>query len=415
MKKIVFNLLCISVSFFLNAQEWDNVNSGTNLRLNSISFGSSSVGYIGANDSTLLKSIDAGDSWFVQNTNGIDFTDLPHITQVDFLTDSIGFLTVGTADYAGQIYKTLDGGVNWTLENTLMCSPVRIFNFDEDNAYAIGSGCFSGKNIQKKENGTWAGVTHLSWQNDYLRAIDFYNEDYGIVAGDSGTFYRTFNAGQNWDTVENYIDSAILDLKFQNDSTVFTVIEGQQNSLFYSVDSGATWQEHSNSLTFFYPRFEALTVSESNEVIAVGSTGLNLNGGTNPVGFILWGTDDDSFWLYESVDQPLHAVTSLNDSTAFAVGDSGLIVVRNLVPDLNVIEENPITVEIYPNPVQDVLHIVSDHEHIFRLRIYDMLGKLVQVSNMESGEINISHLTPGIYNLSLETDEGDIRLKILKL
>jgi len=409
MKTYILSILLFSVSIAFS-QEWESVNSGTNEQLNSISFATSSIGFIGGNDSLLLKTTDGGDTWLQHTTNGVNFTlGQKDIIQVDFLDDTTGFLTVGSAITSGGLYKTIDGGMNWEQEQTWMCFPIRTYNFDADNSIAIGSGCFTGKDIDKKVNGEWgANATYLSWANDYLYAIDFYNTNYGMVAGDSGTVHRTFDGGVNWDTVATHTHHTIRDLKFVNDSTIYGVVDSLSNSFMISTDSGATWVGHNSSLTFFYPQFKALELSNFGEVIAVGKTDLGDSG------FVLWGNEDAVFWNHEMVDYPLHDVGMASDSIAFAVGDSGMII-RNTQMFLG-IEENGfnLNITLYPNPVNDVLTIKSDVNTIKEIHIYDVQGRRVQSELMNFDSIDINSLKAGVYYLRVVMKNEQANLKFIK-
>ena len=82
-----------------------------------MSFGTNLVGYIGGDDSTLLKSTDGGYSWTPQSTSGMQFTQgLQDIIQVDFIDALNGTAIVGRAPYSGLVYKTVDGGDIWVAE-----------------------------------------------------------------------------------------------------------------------------------------------------------------------------------------------------------------------------------------------------------------------------------------------------------
>lgn len=67
---------------------------------------------------------------------------------------------------------------------------------------------------------------------------------------------------------------------------------------------------------------------------------------------------------------------------------------------------------IYPNPVEDVLHIEGIESA--ELSIHDAAGKPV-MKVLTTNEINFSRLPPGIYVLRLSNDQQTITRKILKL
>jgi photosystem II stability/assembly factor-like uncharacterized protein len=130
-------MLLLTVSFNVNADTWNQISSGTQKKLNTIDFPSSSVGYIGGNDSLLLKTTDGGVTWQKLNFSGITF--LPggeHIINMQFVNDTVGFITVGP--YSGS-YKTVNGGLTWTalpLPGN-MCYNQGLFFSDENNGFKV--------------------------------------------------------------------------------------------------------------------------------------------------------------------------------------------------------------------------------------------------------------------------------------
>lgn len=402
MKKLSLLFTLIAFSSIVIAQNWSQVNSGTSLKLNSISFGSKMVGYIGANDSTLLKTIDGGLTWNVQPTNGVFFsTNLPNITQVDFVTPDVGYLMIGTQNYSGGMYKTIDGGMNWTAEMVSMCSPLFCYNFDEDNSYVVGSSCFGGKTIDKKVNGSWQSNTaYLTWSIEYLRSITFYDTDFGITAGDSGLVHRTFDGGTTWDTVSTITNEIIWDLQFINDSTIFAVADSMQNTLMISTDSGSTWQSHNNSLTFFYPALFALAGDDDGLLLAVGQTY------PPNEGMIIWGNEIQNFWRYETAPNKLNDVTLSDDAIAFAVGDTGLIMTNNGM--LNGIDNigREAKVHVYPNPTKDFFSVTHSSANILSVRVVDIQGKQVLNVNTQFNQVEVSQLASGFYFVEIQTSKG---------
>ena len=399
MKKLKLLFATLFITIGVSAQVWNPVVSGTNLKLNSVSFGTSLVGYIGANDSTLLKTVDGGITWNVHPTNGLHFsTSLPNIIQVDFVSADIGFLVLGTTQYSGGMYKTIDGGDNWTPEVMNMCSPIFSFNFDADNSYVVGSACFGAKTIGKRVNGVWeSSITYLAFNDEYLRTITFYDTLYGITAGDSGSVHRTFDGGLNWDEVPTLTREIIWDLYFMNDSTIFAVADSAQNSLMISTDSGATWQPHMMSLTFYYPTLYALTGSINDVIVAVGKTSQANEG------MVLWGKEDGNVWDYQTADYPLNDVTMANDSIAFSVGDSGLILTNNSI--LNSVQSIGVSsdVRMFPNPTNDYFSVTISQDQITQVRILDIQGRMVKTRHNNFEHISVDALTPGLYFVEVQT------------
>jgi photosystem II stability/assembly factor-like uncharacterized protein len=384
------------------SQVWHPVPSGTNLKLNSVSFGSELVGYIGANDSTLLKTTDGGTTWNVHPTNGIYFwSNLPDITQVDFISADTGFAMIGFQNYNGAMYKTVDGGDNWTAESTSMCSPVFCFNFDADNSYVVGSSCFGGKTIDSKVNGVWqSNTTYLSWGNEYLHTITFYDTLYGITSGDSGMVHRTFDGGNTWDTIPTLSSEVIWDLLFVDDSTIYAAIDSSRNSLIFSTDSGATWNEYINALPFFDPQWKALAGIQNDGLVAVGDASLPHTGA------ILWGNRNAASWSFETAPQILNDVTAITDTLAITVGDSGLIM-RN-IGILNGVNEvpNDLRVNVFPNPAREHFSVQIEVGQLRTVTVYDVLGRAVVEAEANFENISLASVRPGWYHVVVETSEG---------
>jgi uncharacterized repeat protein (TIGR02543 family) len=71
-------------------------------------------------------------------------------------------------------------------------------------------------------------------------------------------------------------------------------------------------------------------------------------------------------------------------------------------------------IEIYPNPVKDVLRIENSELRIKRVEIIDLFGKVIYQFNNLRNQINVSALSQGIYFVKLETDKGIVTKKFVK-
>ncbi|ESU24171.1 hypothetical protein FEDK69T_06070 [Flavobacterium enshiense DK69] len=77
-------------------------------------------------------------------------------------------------------------------------------------------------------------------------------------------------------------------------------------------------------------------------------------------------------------------------------------------------EENSIPdFVVYPNPITDVVHIIHRLNHL-DYRLFGIDGKLIQNGPIEGGQINLAHLSSGLYLLQLEGDGKSETKKILK-
>ena len=83
------------------------------------------------------------------------------------------------------------------------------------------------------------------------------------------------------------------------------------------------------------------------------------------------------------------------------------------------INENPInnmTINMYPNPVKDILYVSFANKEDFTYSIYDTNGKLLETGdsvNQEAG-INVSSLNKGMYILKIKIDNDVFTTKFVK-
>ena len=88
-----------------------------------------------------------------------------------------------------------------------------------------------------------------------------------------------------------------------------------------------------------------------------------------------------------------------------------------LISDETSITEENISFDIYPNPVNDRLNIVTEAE-VEEVVVYDIYGRhQVTKSPSHQGDLTIdaSELNSGIYFVEIKTNEGNIVKRIVKL
>lgn len=83
-------------------------------------------------------------------------------------------------------------------------------------------------------------------------------------------------------------------------------------------------------------------------------------------------------------------------------------------PGTDIDKLNAYTISLYPNPVQNILHLKAE-EAVTAIRIYSMDGTVVtQAAGENISEINLTHLAAGIYMVRVETGERASVIKIVK-
>jgi photosystem II stability/assembly factor-like uncharacterized protein len=400
-------LACITTLSF--SQTWNQIESGTNKKLNCIDFVGNQVGYIGGDDSLLLKTIDGGVTWNPITFTGVDF--MPngaHILNLDFVTPEIGFMTVGP--YTGS-YKTVDGGTSWVNLDPWgsLCYNQGLYFFDENNGFVGGAGCFQSELFNRIQNGssTIIDATEGGFSaNHYVVDIDFYTVSFGLAASTGGVILRTVDAGLTWTKIpSNLSDGTIITaVEILDENICYATYSSGSTSmgLLLSTDGGLTWNTDPNTATFFFPEFYGLHETNNGSLFAGGFSVSSDEG-------IIFNTTDLENWNYETVSFGINSMSSIHDSIVFAVGDSGYIVVNQInfeQADIPLIQDETFEAFVFPNPSQGNIEL---SETAVSLQVFDQTGRIVYMKSNPGKKIDLSELDGGSYRIVWENDKNEVK------
>ena len=402
----------LSIFFFLSGitavsgQTWTQIPVPTSKQLNAIDFPSATVGYIGGNDSLLLKTTDGGQTWQRLSYSGVTFyPGNEHIINLQFVSETTGYMAIGP--YTGT-YKTTNGGTSWqpVTASPGFCHNEGLFFFDENNGFIAGSGCFQGELIDRQSNGAWSAATltfSTSDAENRISDIDFHASGFGIATSLGGRFLRTSDNGQTWDSVISPLgtNGRLTSVAIVNDTLCFAGYETDAVGfgLLISTDAGLTWNEDMSSATFFYPDFYDVHVTGSGAVYTGGKPA------QDNTGILFSMQSPDGWWNNQTVVETIYSISSYNDSIVFAVGNNGYVITNANPAELSVKElDLQAELTVWPNPVEETVHFDSpvlqmDGETTFR--IYDAAGKMVQEGEAFHQEINVQSLRKGAYFLEI--------------
>lgn len=415
MKKLfTFLSLVGSLSALSQSTTWYEIPSGTDKQLNVVEFATPMVGYIGGNDSTLLKTTDGGGTWSPVQLSGVNF--FPggeHIVNLKFVSANVGYMTVGP--YGGT-YKTSDGGNNWTALTFSgnMCFNQGLYFFSEDNGVIGGSGCFQGEHLEVMDAGNLSPstVNTPSWDaQDIVLDIDFLDSNFGMAVSQN-RFLKTTDGGLVWDTIPHgQSDILLTSVEIINDSTIYAgfIDEASAFGILMSTDSGSTWSMDLNSATFYYPDYTDIDQSADGHLFV--SAGSDFSNG------VIFELVNQNWWFHP-VDQNMRSIATYNDSTVFAVGDSGYVV-TNIDPVL--LSQNEITFEqeelrVFPNPCSEVLTIVIPdgvQQSNSQLIIRSLDGKEIRTLQ-NSKNVDVNDLSDGVYFIELHYQDFRYISKFIK-
>lgn len=133
----------------------------------------------------------------------------------DFLKVSFIDSTTGWAcGREGIIYRTTNGGVSWTAQNSTLTTDINaIFMTDARHGYALSwiyyqnDTTFHGSKILKTVNSgdTWV-ATEFPITGKYFHAITFFDSLNGWIGGEEGAIFKTSDGGTTW--IQANVDSS---------------------------------------------------------------------------------------------------------------------------------------------------------------------------------------------------------------
>lgn len=275
-----------------NGATW-NSNKVAFSRTNWLTFENNLTGYIIGYDGLLLKTKDGGATWntnsfrpkssltkiqaisdqvvFIGGSNGfigkttnggktwskVSFPNTNYIESLHFYNGTTGWV----ADYS-KIYKTTDGGTNWSTYNSNF--PINQLQFiNATNGWAVG---YFGNLISTTDGGnTWQSYSTNS--SESFNDLCFISTSTGWIAGTNGKILKTTDGGQSWQNVISPTTNSIYAIKFIDASNGWIC---GTNFLYKTTDGGSTWQLKNPAINFTFYSINILTI---NQLVVSGYSG----------------------------------------------------------------------------------------------------------------------------------------------
>lgn len=206
----------------------------------------------------------------------------------------------------------------------------------------------------------------------------------------------------NW-----YVDYIIVNgVTYESPIPGFPLIN--TNLDFYTDNCAAVLDPDSDSF------FAEISYDPVLDEVTMTEMGITLPGCYNYCDFapfywdFLYGDGIESHFTYE--------ITSNTDGTKGLqiTHDSGDIGVYNNFPPLGINDHQKLIATIYPNPVSDIVHIITDEENVEKYQIYDLTGKTVGTSSLIGTSIDVSYVRQGVYFLEISSKNATGIYKIVK-
>ncbi len=443
MKKILL-LILLTTSFIINAQFWSPKATGftsPSRSLNSISIVDANVIWANAFDNSnpanqdftikqFTRSTDGGNTWTTGTINlGPNSADMgsSSITAVSASTAWIS-VTPGVTN-TGGIWKTIDGGTNWTKQPTALFNaadsyPNFVHFWNATDGIAQGDPENGEFEIYTTTNGgaNWTRVpaSNIPDPNPDVNGEFGYYNLYTVSGNtiwfgtDRGRIFRSSDKGLTW-TV-NLIPTPSIDFGLDrftfSDTSKGLLMTYDPVRLYRTNDGGATWN--------LVPRIGSLF--NTNIAYIPGTSKVISCASANPLGSS-YSLDDGLNWITIDSGVFYGELAFLNDSFGFSAGMNTSSTVGGIYKFTGIPLKNPDfdlknQISAYPNPTDGILHLNSENALIKEASVFDLLGKQVYKSNfsaLNNVSLDLKSLQAGAYLLKVTSDSGTTEtMKIMK-
>lgn len=418
---LFFLLFSLSLTAQSTWQPAPNIISNSNgQRFDDVFFLNENLGWA-ANGyyAAVYKTTDGGLNW----TEQLNENNIPggyYFRNIEFLNEDIGF--IGTLN--GTFFKTIDGGSNWTEVTNITPNPNAICGLDAvgtSTIYGCGAYFNPAHIIKSTDSGdTWTFIDMSSY-SDGLVEVLFLDELTGFASGrasDGGIILKTIDGGLTWTEIYNTNLSGEYVWKLQtlvgNSNVMFGAVSstgGNNGKLIKSIDGGVSW----NSFESVETEIQAVGfITENHGWMGGHTTGFQetLDGGQT--------------WTDLNIGNNLNRIFIINSARAYA---SGTTVYKYTDETLNVqdfsqVDHQHLDIKILENPVESNLQFTINFESDdnILIELYDISGKfLKQLSRdvitqktLKNYNFNVSNLASGTYFIDFHNNSGRSALKFIK-
>lgn len=361
--------------------------------------------------SAVYKTTDGGLNW-----TGSTYNDGEYLRNIEFLNEEIGFLGA----LSTKFYKTNDGGETWNIINIPNVQAIcGLDAVGESTIYGCGAYFEPAYVIKSTDSGENWEFINMSQYASALVEVLFVDEQTGFVSGGNnqgGNILKTTDGGKTWTEIYNSGIPGELVWKmqrlFSNTDVMFGAVESFDplpGKLIKSIDGGQNWVSRDVPDPF---------------IQGVGFITENHGwmGGHNS-GF-LETFDAGETWNNTGFGGSLNRFQIFDGNLAFCSGNSIYKYTDKLsATDIPLAEPKNLNIIIQQNPVIDKLNLSIDftrNDHML-ITLFDETGKRIKQLSRETisskGKRNYSFDFPyksGVYYLLFHNDVGYQSKKIIK-
>jgi len=303
------SIICGS-SIELNASsKWATINDSITTPLFSVYFVNTDTGYaVGG-----VGGMTVGGTIFKTTNGGLNWT--PQVSGTYNTLNSVFFVNADTGYVVGDlgtILKTTNGGTSWVIQpiGSLINPLNSVYFVNADTGYVVG-----GENgiILKTTDGGTNWIQQFNPSNNPLRNVVFFNSNIGVAVGFMGTILKTNNGGNNWYWQNSYTTNTLYSVKIINQDTYYTV--GTGGCILKTINGGSNWNQQSNN-------------NNSSDFYSVNFINENIGYISGVYGKILKTLDGGTNWILEenaTASDFLNSMFFTKNNTGYITSLSGKI------------------------------------------------------------------------------------------
>jgi photosystem II stability/assembly factor-like uncharacterized protein len=223
---------------------WENQDSPIDISFVGVHFISPEMGWIMAEDATILYTSNGGKTWHIQNEGSKPMMTIydadMNPTNVDYELKSaqFPFSSEGWAVGKGAaILHNIDGGPVWTAQDSKHSTTFNdICIVEKHYGWAVG---LLGVIMYTNDGGTtWLPQSSNTGYD--LESVCFVNSNEGWVVGRNGIILHTNNSGLDWSSQDSGVSENLYAVHFVNRTEGWIV--GQNGLVLHTKDRGITWE-----------------------------------------------------------------------------------------------------------------------------------------------------------------------------
>jgi photosystem II stability/assembly factor-like uncharacterized protein len=318
-----------------------------------------------------------------------------------------------------------------------------IDHYDETIIYSESQ--YGGMKKSYNNGNNWNNIKPVSYEGAWNTPYEMHSVNSNLIVAGYDEIYRSLDGGGSWDSISYNVanNAAVINIALAPSDENY-IYAASYSKIKVTKDAGATWNYIKPGLPNYNITDIAVSTTDADrawvtfsdynntnkvyETIDAGVNWTNISGGNLPglpVNCIVYqgGAKDD---LYIGTDVGVyHKDNTMTEWVQYNNGLPNVIVKEleihydegtisaatfgrgvwesplNTLSGVSTFNESIINFNIYPNPAEDEIKIITDEKNII-VTIYNITGQKITTSS--SKIINVSNLQRGYYVVSIESD-----------